>query len=436
MKLWEKDTNTPNTDHAKIIEEFTVGNDRDFDLLLAKYDIKVNWAHAKMLAQVGLITDAEYEQLENELHKMQDEAEADEFSIEDGIEDIHSQIEFNLTQKLGDIGKKIHTARSRNDQILTDLKLYFKDEIEAITELSKNLFDRLQALSEQHKSKLIPGYTHLQIAMPSSFGLWFGAYAEALIDDLEMLLATYRITDKNPLGSAAGYGSSFPIDRKTTTEELGFETMDYNVVKAQMMRGKTEKLLAMALASTAGTLSKFSYDICLYMSQDFGFLSFPDSLTTGSSIMPHKKNPDVFELVRGKCNIIQALPNELTLLTNNLPSGYFRDLQLTKEHLFPALETLKNCLSITDFMLQHIQIKENIVKAPKYKHIFSVEEVNKQVIKGVPFREAYKNIGQSIENDDFKPEKDVNHSHIGSIGNLATKQIKEEFYKVYKQIGA
>ncbi|MEW7400068.1 argininosuccinate lyase [Elizabethkingia anophelis] len=434
MKLWDKNIDGKEAEHAKIIEKFTVGNDRDFDLLLAEYDIKGNLAHAEMLSRVGLLDESEWKLVEKELLIMLEEVKKGNFTIEDGVEDVHSQVEFNLTQKIGDAGKKIHSARSRNDQVLVDIKLYLKDEIKEIAKFSEQLFGTLQSLSEAHKDKLIPGYTHLQIAMPSSFGLWFGAYAEALTDDLELLVAAYNVCNKNPLGSAAGYGSSFPIDREFTTEKLDFETLNYNVVYAQMTRGKTEKILAMAMANLAGTLSKFSYDVCLYMNQNFGFISFPDSLTTGSSIMPHKKNPDVFELVRAKSNRIQSLPNELTLMINNLPSGYHRDWQLTKEIIFPGIETLKDCLQILDFMLQHIVVKDGILNDEKYKYLFSVESVNREVLNGLPFREAYKKIGLEIENNQFQASTSVNHTHKGSIGNLSTEEIRENFYKVFNKI--
>ncbi|MCT3941209.1 argininosuccinate lyase [Elizabethkingia anophelis] len=434
MKLWDKNIDGKEAEYAKIIEKITVGNDRDFDLLLAEYDIKGNLAHAEMLSRVGLLDESEWKLVEKELLIMLEEVKKGNFTIEDGVEDVHSQVEFNLTQKIGDAGKKIHSARSRNDQVLVDIKLYLKDEIKEIAKFSEQLFGTLQSLSEAHKDKLIPGYTHLQIAMPSSFGLWFGAYAEALTDDLELLVAAYNVCNKNPLGSAAGYGSSFPIDREFTTEKLDFETLNYNVVYAQMTRGKTEKILAMAMANLAGTLSKFSYDVCLYMNQNFGFISFPDSLTTGSSIMPHKKNPDVFELVRAKSNRIQSLPNELTLMINNLPSGYHRDWQLTKEIIFPGIETLKDCLQILDFMLQHIVVKDGILNDEKYKYLFSVEAVNREVLNGLPFREAYKKIGLEIENNQFQASTSVNHTHKGSIGNLSTEEIRENFYKVFNKI--
>jgi argininosuccinate lyase len=386
-----------------------------------------------MLASVGLIEEGELPKILAELDRIAEQIEAGNFEIEEGIEDVHSQIEFLLTQKLGDIGKKIHSARSRNDQVLVDIKLFLRNEVTEIAALVKTFFDTLQKLSKEHQDKLLPGYTHFQIAMPSSFGLWFGAYAEALVDDLEMLLAAYKIVNKNPLGSGAGYGSSFPINRTLTTELLGFETMNYNVVYAQMTRGKSEKTVATAIAAVAHTLSKFAYDVCLYMNQNFGFITFPDTLTTGSSIMPHKKNPDIFELIRGKCNILQALPNDLTLLTNNLPSGYHREMQLTKEVLFPAISTLKDCLSIAEYTLNYIQIKDNLLEDPKYQHIFSVENVNEKVLQGKSFRDAYVEVGQSIESKTFEPNKNLSHMHEGSIGNLCNEEIEKEFLKVYGQ---
>lgn len=434
MKIWTKSSESNNAEYTKIIEEFTVGKDRSFDLILAKYDIQGSLAHAEMLSKINLLTEQEWKLIEVELHKMLEEVEQGNFIIEDNIEDIHSQVEFNLIQKIGDIGKKIHSARSRNDQVLVDIKLYFKEEIKNIAKHTEQLFLTLQSLSETHKDKLIPGYTHLQIAMPSSFGLWFGAYAESFIDDLELLLAAYHIVNKNPLGSAAGYGSSFPIDRNFTTEKLGFETLNYNVVYAQMTRGKVERILSMAIANLGATLSKMAFDICLYMNQNFGFLSFPDALTTGSSIMPHKKNPDVFELVRAKTNSIQSIPNQLSLITNNLPSGYHRDFQLTKEVLFPSIQDLKDCLVISDFMLQHIEVKENILDKSKYKYLYSVESVNKEVLEGMSFREAYRKIGMEIERGHYKADTTINHTHLGSIGNLATAKIKDNFYKVFNKL--
>lgn len=433
MKLWDKETDHHAREQEKIVEAFTVGNDRDFDKVMAKYDIIGNLAHAEMLVKAGLLKEEEWGQIKQELSKMLHQAEKGEFVIERGIEDVHSQVEYNLTQTLGEMGKKIHSARSRNDQVLVDLKLYLKDEIKSIAGCVENLFKRLQVLSEEHKDKLIPGYTHLQVAMPSSFGLWFGAYAESLTDDLEVLLAAYKVTDKNPLGSAAGYGSSFPIDREFTTQRLGFKTLNYNSVYAQMTRGKTEKILAMGLSAIAGTLNKLAYDVCLYMNQNFGFIRFPDALTTGSSIMPHKKNPDVFELIRAKTTAIQSIPNELTLLTSNLPSGYHRDLQLTKESLFPGIENLKDCLQMTAYMLQYIEVQEGVLKDELYRYSFSVEAVNQLVLEGIPFREAYQRVGRAIEEGDFNADTTISHVHLGSTGNLATAQIKSGFYEVFRQ---
>mgnify|MGYP000588370447 CR=1 FL=1 len=431
-KLWQKNQNTENQ-HAAMVEKFTIGRDAEFDLQLAKYDVLGNKAHVQMLASVGLIEKSELPEILKELDAIAQQIEEGNFVIEDGIEDVHSQIEFMLTQKLGDAGKKIHSARSRNDQVLVDIKLFLKNEVLEIADLVKSLFEKLQQLSNQHQDKLLPGYTHFQIAMPSSFGLWFGAYAEALVDDLEMLLASYKVVNKNPLGSGAGYGSSFPINRTLTTELLGFETMNYNVVYAQMTRGKSEKTIATGIAAMAHTLSKFAYDVCLYMNQNFGFITFPDALTTGSSIMPHKKNPDIFELIRGKCNILQALPNDLTILTNNLPSGYHREMQLTKEVLFPAISTLKDCLTIAEYTLNFIEIKDDLLEDPKYQYLFSVENVNEKVLQGKSFRDAYVEVGQSIENKTFEPNKNLKHSHEGSIGNLCNDEIEKEFLKVFAQ---
>ena len=418
MKLWDKGYSTDEK-----IDIFTVGNDRELDLVLAKYDVIGSLAHAKMLFKIGLLDANEIESVERELNSILVTIGKGDFIIEDSFEDVHSKIEFLLTEKLGDTGKKIHTARSRNDQVLVDMHLYLKDELVAIKGLTKDFFNLLIDLSRKNKEVLLPGYTHFQIAMPSSFGMWFSAYAESLIDDVYFLNAAYLVVDQNPLGSAAGYGSSFPIDREETTKIMGFHTLKYNSVAAQMSRGKTEKSVAFAMSSLAGTLSKFAYDICLYMSQNFGFVSFPDELTTGSSIMPHKKNPDVFELIRAKCNKIQALPYELTLLTNNLPSGYHRDLQLLKEGLLPAIQSLKSCLEMFKFSLGSIQINKEILKDNKYDYLFSVEEVNKLVQNGTPFRDAYKNVGKKIAEGDFKPDKKVDHTHVGSISNLALKEI-------------
>lgn len=422
MKIWQK-----NTEVNHNVDLFTTGNDRQLDLQLAKADVLGSMAHTRMLNKIGLLNQDDLAAVQFALKEILVEIEQGQFQIEEQVEDVHSQVEMLLTRRIGDAGKKIHSGRSRNDQVLVDLKLYFRSEIEDLVQQIEILFNRLQQLSETHKATLLPGYTHLQIAMPSSFGLWFGAYAESLVDDLEMLLAAWKVCNKNPLGSAAGYGSSFPLDRTYTTELLGFADLNYNVVYAQMGRGKTERVLAQAMSSVAATLGKFAMDACLYINQNFGFISFPDHLTTGSSIMPHKKNPDVFELIRGRCNRIQALPNEIALLTTNLPSGYHRDLQLLKENLFPALVSLSECLTMTDYMLQHIEVKQNILDDPKYDYLFSVEVVNNEVLKGVPFREAYKNIGIAIEEGRFQPEKALSHTHEGSIGNLCTEQIQLAF---------
>jgi argininosuccinate lyase len=421
MKLWDKGIKTD-----KKIDMFTVGNDRDLDLVLAKYDVIGSIAHAKMLHKIGLLSKDENYSLVKELTAILEIIEKGDFTIEDTFEDVHSKVEFMLTEKLGDVGKKIHTARSRNDQVLVDMHLYLKDEIIEIKNLVKSLFELLILKAENHKKVLMPGYTHFQVAMPSSFGLWFSAYAESLIDDVYMLNTAFKIADQNPLGSAAGYGSSFKIDRTLTTELLGFKTLKFNSVAAQMSRGKTEKAFAMGLSALAGTLSKFSMDICLYMSQNFNFVSFPDEFTTGSSIMPHKKNPDVFELIRGKCNAIQALPYELTLITNNLPSGYHRDLQILKESLIPAIQTIKACLEILTFSLENIKINAEILNDPKYDYLFTVEEVNKLVEQDVAFRDAYKIVGSKIQKGEFKANKVVNHLHKGSIGNLCLKEIKDK----------
>lgn len=426
-KIWQKDDNATN----KLVNKFTVGKDLDFDERLEKYDVKGSMAHCKMLAEVGIISSEESEQMLVVLDEILENIEKGNFEIDASAEDIHSQIESILIEKLGDIGKKIHTARSRNDQVLLDIKLYLLDEIREITALTDEFFQILIKLAEQHKNVLLPGYTHLQIAMPSSFGLWFGAYAEALLDDVEMLFSVKNIINKNPLGSAAGYGSSFPIDRESTTYNLGFQSMNYNSVYAQMTRGKSEKMLSMAMATLAGTLGKFSYDVCLYLSQNFDFISFPKEFTTGSSIMPHKKNPDIFELVRARCNRIQALPNEFILLTNNLPSGYHRDMQLTKEILFPAIDSLKECLEILNYTLPNIQVKEGILENEKYKYLFSVEKINEEVKNGSSFRDAYVKVGQEIENNAFDLEiGNLHHTHQGSIGNLCLDKVEYQFNKL------
>lgn len=431
MKLWSKD----NTDTSKLVEQFTVGRDKEFDLLLAPFDVLGSIAHAKMLASVGLLTNEERDLLVKELQAIYQNITHSEFTIHEGIEDIHSQVEFLLTQKLGDTGKKIHSARSRNDQVLVDVKLFLRNEIEGLVKEIQPVFQLLLQQSEKYKKHLFPGYTHLQLAMPSSFGLWFGAYAESLVDDMITLLAAYRVVNKNPLGSAAGYGSSFPINRTLTTELLGFSDLNYNVVYAQMGRGKAERITAMAMANLADTLSRLSMDACLYLNQNFGFISFPPELTTGSSIMPHKKNPDVFELIRSYCNRLKALPNEILMMTGNLPSGYHRDLQLLKEHIFPAFQTLKDCLTMVHLMLSNISIRENILADEKYKYVFSVEEVNKLVLQGIPFRDAYKKIGQSIEENRFMHSTAVNHTHEGSIGNLCNDQINEMMQQILSQFG-
>ncbi len=426
MKLWDKGFSTD-----KKIDIFTVGNDRELDLVLAKYDVTGSLAHAKMLQKIGLLSKEEYTAIEQEIHSILETIKKGEFTIEDTFEDVHSKVEYLLTEKLGDTGKKIHTARSRNDQVLVDVHLYLKDEMKEIKKLTRDLFDLLIDLSKRYQKILLPGYTHFQVAMPSSFGMWFSAYAESLIDDMYFINAAFEIVDQNPLGSAAGYGSSFPIDREETTRLMGFRTLKYNSVAAQMSRGKVERSVSFAMSSIAGTLSKFAYDICLYMSQNFGFVSFPDELTTGSSIMPHKKNPDVFELIRGKCNKIQALPYELTLITNNLPSGYHRDLQLLKEGLIPAIQNLKASLEMFTYSLQNIQVNKNILDDPKYDYLFTVEEVNELVQHGTPFRDAYKIIGKKITDGSFVPNKDVNHQHLGSIGNLGLDKIVEKMNKAF-----
>ncbi len=426
MKLWDKGFSTD-----KKIDHFTVGNDRELDLLLAKYDVIASKAHAKMLGKIGLLTDGETSALVNELDAIADTIEKGSFTIEDSFEDMHSKIEFVLTEKLGDTGKKIHTARSRNDQVLVAMHLYLKNELQEIKIETGLLFDLLMDLAEEHKAVMLPGYTHLQIAMPSSFGLWFSAYAESLIDDLYFIEAAYKVADQNPLGSAAGYGSSFPIDRSFTTKEMGFETMKYNVVAAQMGRGKVEKATAFGMSSIAATLSKMAMDICLYMSQNFDFISFPDELTTGSSIMPHKKNPDVFELVRAKCNKLQAVPNQLILITNNLPSGYHRDLQLVKEVIVPAIQDLKACLEILTFSLKEIRVNKNILDDPKYDYLFSVDTLNELVQNGMPFRDAYKKMGMEINEGSFTPKRDIEHSHEGSLGNLCLDKIRGKMKKSF-----
>lgn len=425
-KLWEKNYNTD-----ELLERFTVGQDRELDLHLAKFDAIGSIAHAKMLAQINLLTVDESNLLVEGLYEILETAEKREFIIEEGVEDVHSQIEMILTRKYGDVGKKIHSGRSRNDQVLTALKLFTKHELSEIAYLIKELFDLLQELSERYKNILIPGYTHMQVAMPSSFGLWFGAYAESLSDDLLMLKAASQIADKNPLGSAAGYGSSFPLDRELTTKEMNFSDLNYNVVYAQMTRGKMEKTTSIALSVVAATLSKLAMDVCLYNGQNFGFLSLPEEFTTGSSIMPHKKNPDGFELVRAKCNKLQSLPVELSMILNNLPSGYHRDLQVIKESFIPAFKTLKDCLSMTISMMRNISVNEKIAQDEKYVDMFSVELVNQLVLEGMPFRDAYKEVGIRIANGEYKAPEKLDHVHLGSIGNLGTVQIRHSFESTF-----
>lgn len=430
MKLWDKGYSID-----KKIDVFTVGNDRALDEVLARYDVIGNRAQAVMLNKIGVLTDDELKDILRELDVIAADIEKGGFTIGDEFEDVHSKIEFMLTERLGDTGKKIHTARSRNDQVLTDMHLYVRDELLHIRDGVKRLFDLLLGLSEKYKDVLLPGYTHLQVAMPSSFGLWFAAYAESLVDDVYMIGAAYRVADQNPLGSAAGYGSSFPIDREETTRQMGFSQMKVNSVAAQMGRGKLEKTAAFAMASVAGTLSKMAMDVCLYMSQNFGFVSFPDELTTGSSIMPHKKNPDVFELIRAKCNRVQALPNELILIQNNLPSGYQRDLQLLKECFVPAVSMLKSCLEMAAFMLENIRVSESLLDDERYKYVFSVEEVNRLVLSGMPFRDAYKKVGREIQDGVFTPEKNVVHTHIGSLGNLRNDMIAAKMDAAVESMG-
>jgi argininosuccinate lyase len=431
MKLWQKET----TSVSELVEKFTVGRDKEFDLLLAKHDVRGSIAHVTMLGEVGLMTKEEADKAVVALKDIAQEIHNSQFTIDDDVEDIHSQIELLLTKRIGDIGKKIHSGRSRNDQVAVDIKLYLREEVLNIKDEVKTLFDLLIEQSEKHKDKLLPGYTHLQIGMPSSFGLWFGAYAESLIDDLEMLAAAYLITNKNPLGSGAGYGSSFPLNRTRTTELLHFSSLNYNSVYAQMTRGKTEKAVASGLSFIAATIGKLAMDCCLYMNQNFAFISFPNELTTGSSIMPHKKNPDVFELIRAKCNRIQSIPNELSLLLTNLPSGYHRDLQLTKEISFPAIEELKACIQLAKLMLSNIKVKDDILKDEKYKYLFSVEAVNELVNKGIPFREAYKQVGDQIEKGEFTfdSSQKLHHTHEGSIGNLSNDLITKSMDAVLQK---
>ena len=418
MKLWEK-----NYSINKEIERFTVGRDRELDIYLAKYDVLGSMAHITMLNSIGLIADDELPVLLAELRRIYDICEKGEFVIEDDIEDVHSQVELMLTRALGDMGKKIHSGRSRNDQVLLDLKLFTRAQLKEVVEETMSLFDELLAKSEEYKNVLMPGYTHLQVAMPSSFGLWFGAYAESLTDDMLFLQAAYRLTNRNPLGSAAGYGSSFPLNRQMTTDLLGFDCMNYNVVYAQMGRGKMERNVAFAIASVAGTLAKLAFDACLFNSQNFSFVKLPKECTTGSSIMPHKKNPDVFELIRAKSNKLQALPQQVTLIMNNLPCGYFRDLQIIKEVFLPAFSELKDCLQMTAYIINRMEVRDDILQNSMYDAIFSVEEVNRLAAAGMPFRDAYKKVGLDIEAGTFKPDRDIHHTHEGSIGNLCNDRI-------------
>ena len=420
QKLWEKSVQVD-----RDVERFTVGKDREMDLYLAPFDILGSLAHISMLQSIGLLTAEELKQLTEELRNIYRDTATGKFLIEEGVEDVHSQVELLLTRKLGDIGKKIHSGRSRNDQVLVDLKLFTRSRLQNIVKKTKKLFDTLIAQSEKYKQVLMPGYTHLQVAMPSSFGLWFAAYAESLADDLIVMQAAYRVCNRNPLGSAAGYGSSFPLNRTQTTDSLGFETMDYNVVYAQMGRGKTERIVASAIASIAATLAKLAFDACLYNSQNFAFIKLPDAFTTGSSIMPHKKNPDVFELTRAKCNKLQALPYQITLIANNLPSGYFRDLQIIKELFLPSFDELEECLDMVDLMISQIAVNEHILDDKRYDYMFSVEEVNRRVQTGTPFRDAYKQVGLEIEAGKFSPDKNIHHTHEGSIGNLCNDRITE-----------
>jgi len=424
MKLWDKGFSID-----KKIEAFTVGNDRDIDLHIAKYDVQASMAHANMLASIGVLTSDELVQLQKGLDDLKTQIDEGTFTIEDSFEDVHSKIEYELTQRFGDVGKKIHTARSRNDQVLVALQLYYKANLGQVQSKVKTFFNTLLDLAETHKDQLLPGYTHLQVAMPSSFGLWFSAYAELLIDDVYTLQAAAKIVDQNPLGSAAGYGSSFPIDRQLTTKDLGFSTLKYNVVAAQLSRGKSERTVASALGGLCNTLARFAMDICLYMSQNFGFISFPNELTTGSSIMPHKKNPDVFELIRGKCNKIQALHTEMLLITNNLPSGYHRDFQLLKENMITAFEDVKDILDIFNYAINQVEVKDIDLNDEKYKYLFTVDSISNLVVDGMSFRDAYKHIGQQVETDTYTPDLGKKHTHIGSIHNLCLDAIKAKFPK-------
>lgn len=430
MKLWQKDKTS-----LKEVEKFTVGLDQSMDMYLAKFDVLGSLAHIRMLQSINLLTADELKSLSGELKNIYKRIESGDFKVEEGVEDIHSQVELELTKTLGESGKKIHSGRSRNDQVLVDIKLYLRHELEQVVNETKDLFDLLLQQSEKYKACLLPGYTHFQLAMPSSFGLWFGAYAESLVDDVLTLESAFRIVNKNPLGSAAGYGSSFPLNRKMTTDLLGFDDLNYNVVYAQMGRGKTERIVAAALSNVASTLNKLSMDAVMFMNQNFGFISFPDELTTGSSIMPHKKNPDVFELVRARANQLVSLPNDIALLTTNLPSGYHRDMQLLKEKLFPAIQSLKDCLRMMQLMLSNIKIREGILRDEKYRFLFSVEEVNRLVLAGMPFRDAYRKVGLDIEQGTYNPSMNVDHTHEGSIGNLNTHQIQRMMQEAISRFG-
>lgn len=428
IKLWDK-----GTEPDKIIDNFTVGDDRNLDLKLALHDVHGSMAHIRMLESIGLLGSDELPVLLKALGEIEEEIKAGNFEIEPGVEDVHSQIELMLTRQLGDLGKKIHSGRSRNDQVLVDLKLFFREQILQTVDSVVSLFNCLQELSERYKDVLMPGYTHLQVAMPSSFGLWFGAYAETLVDDLWMMASAYRIVNQNPLGSAAGYGSSFPLDREMTTRLLGFEDLNYNVVAAQMSRGKSERAVAAAIASVAATLGRLAMDVCLYMSPNQGFVSFPDEFTTGSSIMPHKKNPDVFEIIRGKCNRLQSVPNELALMMANLPMGYHRDNQLLKDVVFPTFVELRQCIEVAEMTLRHIRVRKDILDSSLYDYIFTVEDVNRLTLEGMPFREAYRTIGLQVNAGTYKPTRSVNHTHLGSIGNLANDRIRLKLERVLEQ---
>lgn len=427
-KLWDK-----GFEPDRMIEEYTVGDDRELDMRLARYDVEGSLAHIAMLEKIGLLASDELERLTAGLREIADEIEAGRFEIEPGTEDVHSQVELLLTRRLGDAGKKIHSGRSRNDQVLVDLKLFLRDELRGLARDVRTLFDRLQELSERYREVLMPGYTHLQVAMPSSFGLWFGAYAETLVDDMRLVAAAWHIANQNPLGSAAGYGSSFPLDRTMTTRLMGFEELHYNVVAAQMSRGKSARAAASAIAAVAATVGRMAMDLCLYMSQNFGFVSLPDELTTGSSIMPHKKNPDVFEMIRGRCNRLQAVPNEIALLTTNLPVGYHRDMQLLKDILFPATTEIRRTLRMCDFMLAHLRVNDRILDDTRYDYLFTVEDVNRLTLSGVPFREAYRRIGEAVQRGEYRPTRAVHHTHEGSIGNLCTAEIRRKMERVEEE---